>query len=70
MKKKIEKLLEKWFIRLSVSPWKAPMLVKKDESSKLCVDYKQLNKLVIKNKYPFPKIDDLMDWLHRTLMFF
>jgi len=63
LKKQIEELLEKQFIRPSVSPWGAPVLLvkKKDDSSRLYVDYRQLNKLTIKNKYPLPRIDDLMD---------
>jgi len=62
LKKQIEDLLEKKFIRLSASPWRAPILLvkKKDGSSRLCVDYRQLNKLTIKNKYPLPRIDDLL----------
>jgi len=52
--KKIEELLMKQFIRPSTSPWGTPvLLVKKDGSSHLCMDYKQLNKMTIKNKYPF-----------------
>jgi len=60
LKKQIEELLEKQFIRPSVSPWGAPVLLvkKKDGSSRLCVDYKKLNKLTIKNKYPLPRIDE------------
>jgi len=63
LKKHIEELLGKQFIWPSTSPWGAPMLLvqKKDGSSRLCVDYKQLNKMTIKNKYPLPIIDDLMD---------
>ena len=63
LKKKIEDLLEKKFIRPSASPWGAPVLLvkKKDGRSRLCVDYQQLNKLTIKNKYPLPRIDDLLD---------
>ncbi|WVZ24158.1 hypothetical protein V8G54_002702 [Vigna mungo] len=63
LKKQIEDLLEKKFIRPSVSPWGAPMLLvkKKDGSSRLCVDYRQLNKVTIKNRYPLPRIDDLLD---------
>jgi len=55
----------------STSPWGAPVLLvkKKDESSRLCVDYGQLNKMTIKNKYPFPRIDDLMDQLHGSSVF-
>ncbi|MCI30823.1 RNA-directed DNA polymerase (Reverse transcriptase), partial [Trifolium medium] len=65
LKKQLEELLEKKFIRPSVSPWGAPILLvkKKDGSMRLCVDYRQLNKVTIKNKYPLPRIDDLMDQL-------
>jgi hypothetical protein len=53
------------FIRSSVSPWGAPVLLvkKKDGSIRLCVDYRQLNKVTIKNRYPLSRIDDLMDQL-------
>jgi len=56
-------LLEKQFIRPSVSPWGAPVLLvkKKDGIMRLCVDYRQFNKVTIKNRYPLPRIDDLMD---------
>ncbi|XP_017416766.2 uncharacterized protein LOC108327584 [Vigna angularis] len=66
LKKQIEDLMDKKFIRPSASPWGAPVLLvkKKDGSSRLCIDYKQLNKLTIKNKYPLPRIDDLLDELH------
>ena len=49
----------------SVSPWGAPVLLvkKKDGSMRLCIDYRQLNKVTIKNRYPLPRIDDLMDQL-------
>ena len=71
LKKQIEELLEKQFIRPSVSPWGASVLLvkKKNGSSKLCVDYRQLNKITIKNKYPLPRIDDLMDQLHSAAVF-
>jgi len=71
LKKQIEDLLEKKFIRLSASPWGAPVLLvkKKDGSSRLCVDYRQLNKLTIKNKYPLPRIDDLLDQLRGAAVF-
>ena len=63
LKKQIEELMEKQFIRPSISPWGAPVLLmkKKDDGSRLCVDYRQLNKMTIKNKYPLPRIDELMD---------
>jgi hypothetical protein len=65
LKKQLEDLLEKKFVRPSVSPWGAPMLLvkKKNGSMRLCVDYRQLNKVTIKNRYPLPRIDDLMDQL-------
>jgi len=71
LKKQLEDLLEKQFIRPSVSPWGAPVLLvkKKKGSSRLCIDYRQLNKLTIKNKYPLLRIDDLMDQLHRAVVF-
>jgi len=58
-------LLEKQFIRPSVSPCGASVLLvkKKDESLRLCIDYRQLNKYTIKNRYPLPRIDDLIDQL-------
>ena len=65
LKAQLEELLKKGFIRPSVSPWGAPVLFvkKKDGTLRLCVDYRQLNKVTIKNKYPLPRIDDLFDQL-------
>ena len=65
MKSQLEDLLDKKFIRPSVSPWGAPVLLvkKKEGTMRLCVDYRQLNKVTIKNRYPLPRIDDLMDQL-------
>ena len=65
LKAQLQDLLDKGFIRLSISPWGAPVLFvkKKDETLKLCIDYKQLNKVTIKNKYSLPRIDDLFDQL-------
>jgi len=45
------------------------LVKKKDGSSRLCVDYRQLNKMIIKNKYPLSRIDDLMDQLHGSSVF-
>lgn len=55
--------MEKGLIHPSVSPWGAPMIFvkKKDGSSRLCIDYRQLNKVTIKNRYPLPCIDDLFN---------
>ncbi|WJX45504.1 hypothetical protein P8452_32379 [Trifolium repens] len=71
LKSQIEDLLEKGFIRPSVSPWGAPVLLvkKKDGRSRLCVDYRKLNKVTIKNRYPLPRIDDLMDQLKGASVF-
>lgn len=65
LKKQLEELLEKQFIRPSVSSWGVPVLFvkKKDSSMSLCVDYRQLNKMTIKNQYPLLRIDDMMDQL-------
>jgi hypothetical protein len=71
LKMQLEDLLSKQFIRPSVSPWGAPVLLvkKKDGGSRLCVDYRQLNKATIKNRYPLPCIDDLMDQLRGASIF-
>ena len=63
LKEQLKDLLEKGFIRPSMSPWGAPILFvrKKDGSLRMCIDYRQLNKVTIKNKYPLPRIDDLFD---------
>ena len=71
LKLQLQELLERGFIRPSVSPWGAPVLFvkKKDGALRLCIDYRQLNKLTVKNKYPLPKIDDLFDQLKGTSIF-
>ncbi|MDV3201090.1 MAG: reverse transcriptase family protein [Sweet potato little leaf phytoplasma] len=71
LKKQLEDLLEKKFIRLNMSHWGALGLFvkKKYGSMRLCVDYRQLNKVTIKNKYPLPRIDDLMDQLRGVAIF-
>ena len=71
LKLQLQELLEKRFIRPSVSPWGAPVLFvkKKDDTLRLCIDYRQLNKLTIKNKYPLPRIDDLFDQLKGASIF-
>ncbi|CAN4103756.1 unnamed protein product [Withania somnifera] len=64
-------LLDKGFIRSSVSPWGAPVLFvkKKDGSMRMCIDYRRLNKVTVKNKYPLPRIDDLFDRLRGAAVF-
>ncbi|KAK4389875.1 Transposon Ty3-G Gag-Pol polyprotein [Sesamum angolense] len=71
LKKQLQELLDKGFIQPSISPWRAPVLFvkKKDGSMRLCVDYRQLNRITIKNKYPLPRIDDLLDQLKSDTMF-
>nr|GEU70256.1 putative reverse transcriptase domain-containing protein [Tanacetum cinerariifolium] len=61
----LQELLEKGFIRPSSSPWGAPVLFvkKKDGSFRMCIDYRELNKLTVKNRYPLLRIDDLLDQL-------
>ncbi|GKD85277.1 putative reverse transcriptase domain-containing protein [Tanacetum coccineum] len=63
---KLQDLQDKGFIRPSHSQWGAPILVvkKKDGSFRMCIDYRELNKLIVKNYYPLPRIDDLFDQLH------
>ena len=63
IKKQIKELLEKGYIRPSSSPWGAPVLLveKKDGSLGMVVDYRALNEVTIKNKYPLPMINDLFD---------
>jgi hypothetical protein len=67
----LEELLKKGYIRPSVSPWGAPVLFmkKKDGTLRLCIDFRQLNKVTMKNKYPLPRIDDLFDQLRGTRIF-
>ena len=65
LKVQIQELLDKGFIRPRTSPWGAPILFekKKDKTLRLCIDYRQLNRVTIKNRYPLPRIDDLFDQL-------
>ena len=71
MKLQLQELLEKRFIRPSVSPWGAPVLLfkKKDGTLRLCVNYRQLNKMTVKNKYLLPRIDDLFDQMKGVSVF-
>ncbi|KAA3465687.1 DNA/RNA polymerases superfamily protein [Gossypium australe] len=71
LKAQIQELLDRGFIRPIVSPWGALVLFvkKKDGTMRMCIDYCQLNKLTIKNKYPLPRIDDLFDQLKGAAIF-
>ena len=67
----LEESVKRGYIRPIVSPWGAPVLFvnKKDGTLKLCIDYRQLNKAMVKNKYPLPRIDDLFDQLRGPKVF-
>ncbi|GJZ39747.1 putative reverse transcriptase domain-containing protein [Tanacetum coccineum] len=67
----LKELQDKGFIRPSSSPWGAPVLFvkKKDGSFRMCIDYRELNKLIIKNRYPLPRIDDMFDQLQGSQYF-
>jgi hypothetical protein len=71
LKKQIKELQDKGFIRPSSSPWKAPVIFvdKKDGTQRMCVDYRSLNEVTIKNKYLLPRIDDLFDQLRGACVF-
>ncbi|KAL0537688.1 hypothetical protein IC582_026673 [Cucumis melo] len=71
LKVQLQELLDKGFIRPSVSPWGVPVLFvkKKDGSMRLCIDYRELNKVTVKNRYPLPRIDDLFDQLQGATVF-
>ena len=71
LKVQLQELLDRGFIRLSTSPWGAPILFakKRDKTLRLCIDYRQLNRATIKNRYPLPKIDDLFDQLRGTRVY-
>ncbi|GJY56106.1 hypothetical protein Tco_0455221 [Tanacetum coccineum] len=67
----LKELSEKGFIRPSSSPWGAPVLFvkKKYGSFRMCIDYRELKKLTVKNRYPLPRIDDLFDQLQGSSMY-
>ena len=71
LKIQLQELLDKDFVCPSFSPWGAPVLFvkKKDGTMRLCIDYRELNKVTIKNKYPLPRIDDLFDQLQGATVF-
>ncbi|GJY10936.1 putative reverse transcriptase domain-containing protein, partial [Tanacetum coccineum] len=71
LSKQLQELSEKGFIRPSSSPWGASVLFvkKKDGSFWMCIDYWELNKLTVKNRYPLPRIDDLFDQLQGSSVY-
>ncbi|GJW82243.1 putative reverse transcriptase domain-containing protein [Tanacetum coccineum] len=71
LSEQLKELSDKGFIRPSSSPWGAPVLFvkKKDGSFRMCIDYRELNKLTVKNRYPLPRIDDLFDQLQGSSIY-
>ena len=71
LKSQLQGLLDQGFIRPSISPWGAPVLFvrKKDGSLRLCIDYRMLNQVTVRNRYPLPRIDDLFDQLGGASVF-
>ncbi|GKD60032.1 putative reverse transcriptase domain-containing protein [Tanacetum coccineum] len=71
LSEQLQELSDKGFIRPSSSPWGAPVLFvkKKDWSFRMCIDYRELNKLTVKNRYPLPRIDDLFDQLQGSSVY-
>ena len=71
LKLQLQELIDKNYIWPSVCPWGEPILFvkKKDGTLRLCIDYRQLKKMTIKNIYPLPHIDDLFDQIHEETIF-
>ncbi|GJY06117.1 hypothetical protein Tco_0373171 [Tanacetum coccineum] len=71
LSEQLQELSNKGFTRPSSSPWGAPVLFvkKKDGSFRMCSDYRELNKLTVKNRYPLPRIDDLFDQLQGSSIY-
>ena len=71
VEKQLQDYVDKGFIKPSNSPWASPILLvkKKDGSMRLCVDYRALNNLTIKNKFPIPRMEDLFDQLEGAKYF-
>ena len=71
LKLQLQELIEKGYIQPGVSPWGAAILSvnKNDGTMRMCIDYRQLNKMTIKNRYPLPRIDDLFDQVRGAKIF-
>jgi hypothetical protein len=71
LKKQLMELQEAGYIRPSSSPWGTPVLFvkKKDGSQRMCVDYRSLNDVIVKNKYSLPRIEDLFDQMRGARVF-
>ena len=72
LNKQVQELEDLGFVQLSTSPWVELVLFvkKKDGTFWLCIDYRELNKVTIQNKYPLPRIDDLFDQLQKIKSLF
>ncbi|GKF95408.1 hypothetical protein Tco_0288143, partial [Tanacetum coccineum] len=72
LSEQLKELSDKGFIRPSSSPWGALVLFvkKKDGSFRMCIEYRELNKLTVKNRYPLPRIDDLFDQLQGSSVYY
>ena len=72
LKTQLQELVDKGFIRPSFSPWGAPVLFvkKKDDTMRLCIGYRQLNKITVRNRYPLPRIEELFNQLKGAKVFF
>ena len=71
LNEQLQELLDKGFIRTSAPPWGVPVLFvkKNDGTMRLCIDYRELNWVTVRNKYPLPRIDDLFDQLQGAQVF-
>ena len=71
LKLQLQELIDKHYVHPSVSHWGAPILLfkNKDGTLRICIDYRQLNKMTIKNRYCLPRIDDLFDQIRRATIF-
>ena len=71
LKLQLQELIDNNYIRPSVSPWGAPILFvkNKDGTLRLCIEHRQLNKMIIKNRYHLPRIDEMVDHIHGATIF-
>ena len=71
LKLQLQELINKNYVRPSVSPWGAAIIFVKNKKGtlRICIDYRQINKITIKNRYPLPRIDDLFDQIHGATIF-
>ena len=72
VEKQVKSLMAKGWVEPSTSPYGAPVLfvIKEGGELRMCIDFRALNKLTVRNRYPLPRIDDLMDKLHSATVFY